>query len=220
MAHPSPAAAPPPNAHIQNKSASWRGYLLVALGTAIITGIVALWLNRPRPQPIAIHPPPTAAPVPAAQATPTPGPIVVFVSGAVQQPGLYTLPPDARVGDALSAAGGFNDAANVNAVNQATRLWDGAQIHVPALSESSAENPPAGVSGATRSATVGIDVGATLINVNTATVEQLDGLPGIGPEKAQAIIDHRPFTSIDDLDRVPGIGPATIQKFRELVTAQ
>ena len=216
MAQP-PAASPPPD-----KPASWRGYLLVAIGTAILTGLVALWLNRPKPQPIALHPPPTSVPTPSPAPTPTSAPVVVFVSGAVQTPGLYSLPPDARVGDALKAAGGFSDAANVDAVNQAEHVWDGAQVHVPALSEPSVMEPPAGVSGVTRG-TSGIDLSGELsvtglVDINRATLEELDTLPGIGPAKAQAIIDGRPYDSIDDLDRVPGIGPAIIAQLRDLVT--
>lgn len=219
MASPSPAT-PQPNSGKPGDSASWRGYLLAILLTAIVTGSAALWLGRPRPQPIALHPPPTVAPAPAEQPTPTPGTIVVFVSGAVQHPGLYTLPLDARVGDALRAAGGFTSDANINAVNQAEHLADGVQIHVPALGETSAAEPPAGVSGVTRGGSSGIELGTGLIDLNHATLEELESLPGIGPAKAQDIIDNRPYASVDDLDRVSGFGPATIEKLRNLVTAQ
>ena len=219
MASPSPAA-PPPSTGKPANSAPWRGYALAVLITAAVTGAAAFWLGRPKPQPIALHPPPTVAPAPAAQPTPTAGSIVVFVSGAVQQPGLYTLPPDARVGDALSAAGSFTSDANINAVNQAEHLADGVQIHVPALGEPSIAEPPAGVSGVTRSGSPDIELGEGLIDLNHATLEELESLPGIGPQKAKDIVSNRPYASVDDLDRVPGVGPATIENIRNLVTVQ
>lgn len=218
MAAPSPA--PPPNANNRTGPPAWHGYVLAVLITAMVTGAAALWLGRPRPQPITLHPPPTVAPAPAEEPTPTPASIVVFVSGAVQQPGNYALPPDARVGDALAAAGGFTGDANTNAVNQAEHLVDGVQVHVPAVSEPDVADPPAGVSGATRSGSSGIELGTGLIDLNHATLEELESLPGIGPAKAQAIIANRPYASVDDLDRVPNFGPATVDNLRELVTVQ
>jgi len=158
--------------------------------------------------------------------TPTLVPITVFVSGAVQKPGLYTLPVDARVGDALTRAGGFTATANATLINQATKLQDGAQVHVPDTSEAaSGQQPPAGVSGeaptkAGSNVNLAGNSGGGLINLNTATVEQLDSLPGIGPSKAAAIVAHRPYATVDDLDKVPGIGPSTIDQFRALVTVQ
>ena len=143
----------------------------------------------------------------------------------MRNPGNYTLPSDARVADALQAAGGFAEGANVNAVNQAERVRDEAQIYVPTSAEASAGEPPAGVSGGvgdlggTKGGSV-IDVGAALVNLNTATQEQLESLPSIGEVKAKAIIDGRPYASVEDLDRIPGIGPAILDKLRNLVAAQ
>jgi competence protein ComEA len=168
---------------------------------------------------MAIQLPPTAAlvlPTPS----PTPAPVVVHVTGAVQTPGVYTLSAGARVVDALAAAGGLLPDADAVAVNQATLLYDGAQVHVPAFGGASGE-PVAGVSGDTRAEPVTVPgIGSGLINVNSASAAELETLPGIGPSKAAAIIANRPYSTIDDLDRVPGIGPATLEQIRPLVTVQ
>jgi competence protein ComEA len=105
----------------------------------------------------------------------------------------------------------------VDAVNQAAMLRDGDQLHVPALAED-ASMPPPGV----RSAEIEIGLGGAgaPVNVNTATLEALDTLPGIGPTRAQAIIDGRPYASVDELERVPGIGPATLEQLRPFVTVE
>jgi competence protein ComEA len=208
---PSPATAAKP-------ASNWRAYVLVALLTASVAGAGALLFQRSQPAPIVVHPPPTTVPASAPEATATPGAIVIFVSGAVQDPAVYELPVDARVADALHEAGGFTPDADVDAVNQAERLWDGAQVHVPTIDESSSE-PSAGVSGATRSGGMVIEWSGK-IDINTATLEQLVGLPGIGEVKAQAIMDGRPYASIEDLLRVDGIAEKTLEKLRDLVEAR
>jgi len=215
MSPPSSPSQGPSQDGTRNPTSSWRAYLLVALLTASVTGVASLYWHRPQQQAIVVHPPPTQ------QATPTPqppAPIVVFVSGAVQRPAVYTLQVDARVADALEAAGGFTDEADINAVNQAEPLSDGAQVHVPAMDEVVAE-PPAGVSGGTRSGGMIMGI-AGQVDINSATLEQLLSLPNIGDVKAQAIIDGRPYASIDELEKIDGIGPKTLDKLRDLVVAQ
>ena len=106
-------------------------YLLGLLTALILVGGSVYLLRRAEPPPIAIQPPPSPTPIPTATLVPTPGPITVFLSGAVQQPGLFVLPPTARIGDAMAAAGGLLPAANPALVNQAERLYDGAQVHIP-----------------------------------------------------------------------------------------
>lgn len=198
---------------------------IFALGVVVgvfLSGIFILLMRRIEPPPIVLQPPPTVAPTATPLPTATPAPIVVFVSGAVVTPGLYALPSDARLGDALRAAGGVLADA-VTSINQAERLWDGAQVHVPAIAEAATSlQPSAGVSGAPPSvsnASPSTSSGGK-ININTASIDQLTSLPGIGPAKAAAIVEGRPYASVDDLDRVSGIGPKTIEQLRDLIITQ
>jgi competence protein ComEA len=196
---------------------------IFALGVVVgvlLSGIFILLMRRADPPPIVLQPPPTAAPTATPPPTATPAPIVVFVSGAVATPGLYSLPNDARLGDALRAAGGLLADA-VASINQAERLWDGAQVHVPVVAEAPTTlQPSAGVSGAPPVVSETTTAQGGLININTASIEQLTTLPGIGPAKATAIVENRPYASVDDLDRVSGIGSKTIEQLRDLITTQ
>jgi competence protein ComEA len=138
--------------------------------------------------------------------------LVVDVAGAVRRPGLYRLPSGSRVADAVARAGGMSRKAAAASVNLAAPLADGEQVLVPSLAAGAAGVGASG-DGASPSARV---------DLNSATVEQLDALPGVGPVTAQKIVDYRtehgPFTSVDDLDAIPGIGPARIEDLRGLVT--
>lgn len=196
------------------------GALLMAVGI----GLLAFLLYKPQPAPITLHPPPTPAPTATPLPTATPSPLTVFVSGGVTRPGLYVVGWDSRVGDALVAAGGLQDGVDGARVNQAERLFDGAQVHVPevetANAGSSESGPPPGLSGALA---VSVPAGGStdgLVNLNTASADGLMSLPGIGPSKAAAIIANRPYDSVDDLDRVPGFGVKTIDQLREMVTTR
>jgi competence protein ComEA len=161
---------------------------------------------------------PSASPSAAAE-------IVVDVCGAVVHPGVYHLPADARVCDLIAAAGGTTSRAQVAAVNLAARLVDGQQVVVPKRGESPApgafggSSPGAGVGGLSAS---GASPVAAPVNLNTATLEQLDALPGVGPATAQKIIDYRTanggFRSIEDLKNVSGIGDAKYEALKDLVT--
>jgi len=203
-------------------------YLLGLLTSLLLVGGSQFLLSRPDPAPIVLHPPPTAAATLPPPPTATPAPITVFVSGAVQQPGLYNLPAAARVGDAIISAGGMTIVANVALINQAEKLWDGAQVHVPEIPavavEVSAPQPPVGISGAPASPAVAPGTEASgapggQINLNTATAAELESLPSIGPSKAAAIMANRPYATVDELDKVPGIGPSTLEQLRPLVSA-
>lgn len=134
--------------------------------------------------------------------------LVVDVAGAVRRAGLYRLPQGSRIADAVARAGGGTRRADLDLVNLAAPLADGEQVLVPARGAAAA-----GGSG-TPSPTAPVDL-------NSATAEQLDALPGIGPVTAQKIVDYRqahgPFTSVDDLDAIPGIGPSRIANLKGLV---
>ncbi|MGP5260818.1 helix-hairpin-helix domain-containing protein [Brachybacterium paraconglomeratum] len=168
---------------------------------------------------------------PAAPASSAPTELVVHVSGAVTSPGVVRLPPGARVDDALHAAGGATGDAELAAVNLARPVVDGEQIHVPVPGEEppavaapapAADAPPAGDAGAGDGAAGGGGADGGLIDLNTASVAELDELPGVGPAIAQRIVDHREqngrFESVDQLEEVSGIGPATLEKMRDRAT--
>ena len=151
--------------------------------------------------------------------------VVVDVVGAVRRNGVVRLRPGARVVDAVAAAGGATADADLLRLNLAAVVADGARIAVPRLGAPAPQVDPAAVSGGPVSAASG-DTGAapspaSPVDLNTATAEQLDALPGIGPATAAAIIADReangPFRSVDDLGRVRGIGDAKLQQLRGLV---
>jgi competence protein ComEA len=145
--------------------------------------------------------------------------LVVHVAGAVTRPGVVRLPVGARVVDALDAAGGPTADADLDRLNLAAPLTDGTRVAVPQLGEPAVPLDPAAPAGAS-GATGGVDATGPL-DLNAATVEQLETLPGIGPTLAAAIVDERerngPFRSVDDLERVRGIGTGRLDALRDLV---
>ena len=147
------------------------------------------------------------------------GSIVVDIEGAVADPGLHELAADSRVGDAISAAGGYAANVDIDAVarvlNLAAKLTDGQQIRVPALGDTVVVGTPATDAGTDSPGAGG------LIDINHATAEELDTLPGIGPVTAAKIIDARteaPFVTIDELQSRGVVGPSTFEKLRDLIT--
>ena len=147
--------------------------------------------------------------------------IVVSVEGAVTRPGVYTLPSGSRVNDALIAAGGVSADADLTALNLAARLRDGQRLIVPAVPAALADGPSAS-GGSPVPSHAPPEAPSGRININTATIEELDTLPGIGPAKAQAIVEYRtahgPFRTVDELVLVDGISPAMLERLRPLIT--
>jgi competence protein ComEA len=149
--------------------------------------------------------------------------LVVHVVGAVRRPGLYRLEEGARVADAVSRAGGGTRLAYLGGINLAAPLVDGTQVVVPLRVPAPTGAPGAGTASA---ALEGLqDAGPATgqkLSLSSATAEQLDALPGVGPVTAQKILDYRTehgaIASVDELDAVPGIGPARLEQLRDLVT--
>lgn len=167
---------------------------------------------------------PSGEPI-ALQPAPTKEPIAVHVIGAVPRPGLYEFAEGARVQDAIAAAGGLLASANVDVINLAAPLEDGQQLDIPYKSGeepqvSDEEENELVLPGATEEPDV--QGSEDLININTASLEELDSLPGIGPSIAQRIIDYReengPFQVIDDIMNVSGVGPSTFDQIKDLIT--
>ncbi len=203
-----------------------RHVLLAVLSTSlfwVIAGGLTLVLWR-KPEPVAfeIQPPPaTSTPLPTA----TTAPLAVNVGGAVLQPGVVLLTPGARVQDAIAAAGGLAAKADAGQLSLARPLQDGEKLVVPLIptatptrSPNTAPEPTAAESSAPAPGEV------SRVNINTASLEVLDTLPGIGPKTAQAIVDYRtangPFASAEALLEVKGIGESTLARIRELIVIE
>ncbi|GAA0271525.1 helix-hairpin-helix domain-containing protein [Cryptosporangium japonicum] len=215
--------APPP-AEVLDSAGGWRRWMpesvrsaafgpgrrgvwtlaVVAIVVALVAGIVA-WRARPATEPvdtarIVDAPPPSSSAAPSAT-------VVAAVSGRVRRPGLVRLPPGARVADALAAAGGALPGTDLSALNLARKVLDGELIAV-------------GVPGAAPGAPAAGEPGSPL-DLNAATVDQFDALPGVGPVLAERIVayrtEHGGFRSVDQLREVDGIGDSRFEKLRSLV---
>jgi competence protein ComEA len=175
---------------------------VAALLVLVFAGKVLLRPARPA------VPPPARIAAPVARAS-SPS-LFVNVVGAVRRPGLYRLKDGSRVADAVTRAGGPTPKARIELLNLAARIADGEQIVVP---RRGAAGPAAATSGGAAA--------AGPVHLNSATLEQLDALPGVGPVTAQKILDYRQqhgaFGSVDELDAIVGIGPARLEQLRGLV---
>ena len=202
--------APQPTARWDPGRLGARSLWVTALAAALLL-VAWTWFDRPQVEPAPVTPagnaPSTAEPA-VGEVAETSSTVVVSVVGSVLRPGLVTLASGARVAAAVEAAGGLLPEADPSTVNLAAVVTDGQQIVVGAPGAASQPDVTGSGSGG-------------LVNLNSATVAELDALPGVGPVLAQRIVDHReqgPFASVDELDDVPGIGPARAAELAELVT--
>jgi competence protein ComEA len=187
-----------------------RRLLLVAAGSLALILLAGRFVLGAGTTTVAPLPPP---PAPGAGVTGLPAArVVVDVVGAVRRPGLYRLGHGSRIADAVARAGGATRKADLSQVNLAAPLADGEQVVVPGRGVVAAGGGAAGAGGAANTGPV---------QLSTATLDQLDSLPGIGPVTAQKILDYRvkhgAFSSVDELDAVPGIGPSRMDQLRDLV---
>lgn len=204
---------------------------LAAVGViAVLVTVFTIVRDKPPPVTSANLPPvqmvSSASPTPSGPPAPD-TPVVVSVVGLVHKPGLVTLDPGARIADAVGAAGGALDGADLLGLNMARRVADGEQIIVgiaPAPGEPAAMGSSITADTASTASSApaeGATAPGAVVDLNTATVEQLDTLPGIGPVTASAIVAWRdangPFSSVEQLGDVDGIGPARLEKLRDLV---
>jgi competence protein ComEA len=142
--------------------------------------------------------------------------VVVYVSGGVNKPGVYRLPPGSRIVDAVTLAGGFALGADTTKINLAVHLKDEMQVNVPYTVSSTANGNPNPNSGASTSTY------NDKININTASAAELDKLPGIGPALAERVAQYRSanglFSNLEDLKKVPGIGEAKYNQFKDKIS--
>lgn len=177
-------------------------YVLALLAVLFLAGRVAFRDESPAP---------AAAPLNLRAEPPPARKVVVHVVGQVYKPGLYSLPEGSRVDDAIKRAGGPKPKAALALVNLAAPVADGQQVVLPSNREAAQALGGDSVAGGA----------GGRVHLNSATLDQLDELPGIGPVTAQKILDYRSehgaFGTVEELDAVPGIGPATLDELRDLV---
>ena len=189
---------------------TWQAIILSTLVGFLFAGIVVLIAGRPRGEPIRLGPPPT------------PGPIVVYVTGEVNRPGVYSLPDGSRIQDAIQAAGGATNQGNLLPMNLAAPLQDGMRIWIPSVNTPTplTDTRSSPVEKATRPAPSKDNP----LNINIASQEELEMLPEIGEARASAIIEYRTqnglFTRLDDLKNVNGITPSVFDRIKDLITLE
>ena len=202
-----------------------RGYLFLSLVFISALGAVLFLSRRADPKPIQISTPPPR-PSPTSAPSPTPVILLVQVNGAVANPGLMRLSDGARIDDAIKAAGGPTSDADLSRLNLAKKVSDGELIIVPRIGDPT-PNPSVGTPTPRPTSTprpTNTPTPVVIININTATVEELDRLPGIGPTTAQRIIEYRqangPFQRIEDITKVRGISQAEFDAIKHLIVVK
>ncbi|MGC4770373.1 helix-hairpin-helix domain-containing protein [Micromonospora sp. DT44] len=195
-----------------------RGVRALAAVALVVVLAAAGWAWRSRPHAEPVTPPPgeaTSAVVTGQASASASGELVVAVAGKVRKPGLVRVPAGARLADALREAGGPLPGVDVALLNPARKLADGELIVVGVT-------PPPAPGSAAGPAPAGAPAPGTALNLNTATLAQLDALPGVGPVLAQRILAYRDqhggFTAVGDLRQVEGIGDARYEQLKDLVT--
>ncbi len=192
---------------------TWQAIVFGTFLGLAAAAVILLVSAPPRGEPILLTPPPT------------PGLIQVYVTGAVSSPGVIALPRDSRVNDAITQCGGFTADADQQSINLAARINDGDRLVVYSRSEQATQSALAGTAAALDPKGKGATVTPTPhfpININTASQQDFESLPGIGPTKAEQIVtyrqDHGQFKKIDDIQNVPGIGPTIFERISSFIT--
>ena len=191
---------------------TWKSILLGIVLGLFISGAILLIAMPPRGQPLVLSPPATLSPT-----------IVIYITGAVNHPGVYAVERQSRVNDAVQAAGGLLASADPNSINLASKIEDGAKIVVLSIIET--DNNPGGSNGTKQGLSPTPRITPTVnfpININFASQALLEDIPGIGPSKAAAIItyrqEHGHFIKVDDIMNVPGIGTGLFSSMKNLIT--
>ena len=197
---------------------TWQIILFSLLAGALAAGVILLAASPPRGQAIQL----------AAQ--PTPSPLIVYITGAVRQPGVIALAAGSRVKDAIQSAGGLAPEADASGINLAAPVHDGQHLVIPRIGETLPTQPASATAEARPGATTQPATPTPAysadhpLNLNTASEADLETLPSIGPTRAQAILTYREthgaFARIEDLLNVPGIGPTLFDRIKALITAE
>ena len=187
----------------------WQQTLAGFLLGLVVVGAILLVVSPQRGQPLTLV---TRTPNLTPEPTSTPRLIRVHVTGFVKVPGVYTLPDDARLEDAIQASGGLQESADAQSLNLAAALVDGQRLYIPSTQEADLTTEGRGLTLES----------SALVNINTASIAELDSLPGIGEVKAQAIFNYRQqnglFTALEDLMKVEGISQSLYEDLKGLIT--
>lgn len=185
------------------------GVLFGAVVGLLVGGLLYLTTRAPSGQKVELMP------------SSTPEPISVYITGAVERPGVYQVPRDSRLVEVIAAAGGLLEGADITTLNLAEKVKDEQQINIPGNAEIPTPQLVIGGGGLLVTPTPPVD---GLVNINTADVALLETIPGIGPTVASRIVAYReengPFERVEDLSKVAGIGPETLEKIRPYVTVE